>query len=289
MHGTHSIVLLIMSPTKLRNAVFTWNNPPDNAPEHLRNLVYGPLAVATYCIFGKEVGDSGTPHLQGYIEFTSRTQFSTARRVHLPGCHIEPRRGTQAQAIEYCKKDGEVTEYGSPKKQGKRTDLEAIQREIDAGATALEIADEHFSTWVTYRRSFAAYRQLKVTPRTWPFSTPDVYFIHGATGVGKTHSVYESLHQQLYRHIGSKTFFDGYQGHNAVLFDDVDPNLFTPYRWLQLLDKYPLDVEIKGGTTPFVATVIIITSNLEPRLFTHGWDPGHVDAFMRRITHVVEL
>lgn len=43
-------------------------------------------------------------HWQGYIEFKNgRKRLSAVKKV-LPGYHLEPRRGTQQQAIDYCKK-----------------------------------------------------------------------------------------------------------------------------------------------------------------------------------------
>lgn len=67
-----------------------------------------------YIIYGKEVGESGTPHLQGFIRFsTQRTLSSVIKKM--PGCHLEIARSA-SHAIEYCKKDGDFTERGDPPK-----------------------------------------------------------------------------------------------------------------------------------------------------------------------------
>ena len=51
-------------------------------------------------IFQEEVGESGTPHLQGYIEFKDKVRplsiFSSDR------FHWEKRKGTKSEAINYC-------------------------------------------------------------------------------------------------------------------------------------------------------------------------------------------
>ena len=56
-------------------------------------------------IIGEEVGDLGTPHLQGYIEFKTKKRpmgvFKEFNNIHWEKC-----KGTKAQNIEYCKKDG---------------------------------------------------------------------------------------------------------------------------------------------------------------------------------------
>ena len=56
-------------------------------------------------IIGEEVGESGTPHLQGYIEFKTKKRpmgvFKEFNNIHWEKC-----KGSKAQNIEYCKKDG---------------------------------------------------------------------------------------------------------------------------------------------------------------------------------------
>ena len=70
-----------------------------------------------YIIYGKEVGDSGTPHLQGVVVFpTQRSLGSVIKK--LPGCHVEITRALP-EAIQYCKKEGDFTERGTPPKTPK--------------------------------------------------------------------------------------------------------------------------------------------------------------------------
>ncbi len=65
-----------------------------------------------YLILGKEVGDEGTHHLQGYCVFKNRKQLSGAKK-HWPRAHLEIKRGTIAEAINYCKKDDDWQEWGN--------------------------------------------------------------------------------------------------------------------------------------------------------------------------------
>lgn len=54
--------------------------------------------------------ETGKEHIQGYIEFISPVRFTVVQKHFNEKCHCEPRKGTQEQAIEYCKKeDSRVT------------------------------------------------------------------------------------------------------------------------------------------------------------------------------------
>jgi len=64
-----------------------------------------------YVCWGKETGESGTPHLQGYARFRDAIGLSGVRKL-LETAHWEPRKGTEPQAIAYCEKDGDFTELG---------------------------------------------------------------------------------------------------------------------------------------------------------------------------------
>ena len=79
---------------------FTWNNPP-YAKCALFDLFESKGIKA---IIADEVGESGTPHFQGYIECPKRVRWSS---FGLPKeIHWEKRRGTQMDNIKYCSKDG---------------------------------------------------------------------------------------------------------------------------------------------------------------------------------------
>lgn len=54
---------------------------------------------------GREIGDSGTPHLQGYIELAVKKRFSFLKDV-LPKAHIEKAKGNRDSNIVYTQKEG---------------------------------------------------------------------------------------------------------------------------------------------------------------------------------------
>ncbi len=107
----------------------------------------------TYCIYGEEVGEQGTPHLQGYIEFSRRKRMQYVKRLISQRIHLESRRGSAEQAAEYCRKEGASTEYGdiSESNQGKRSDLDSAVQAIRDGSTIAELWENHTTTMVRFR------------------------------------------------------------------------------------------------------------------------------------------
>ena len=78
-------------------------------------------APCAYMLFGRERGDEGTPHLQGYVHFKNEKSLKQLKAL-MPRAHVEARKGTIQQAIEYCQKEGDWEEHGRETKdaQGKR-------------------------------------------------------------------------------------------------------------------------------------------------------------------------
>ncbi len=66
-----------------------------------------------YLVYGREVGDEGTPHLQGYVQFLRKLRLSGVRRLHAKA-HWEVAKGSAKQNLEYCSKQGDVQEFGVP-------------------------------------------------------------------------------------------------------------------------------------------------------------------------------
>lgn len=73
-----------------------------------------------YLCFGFEVGDQGTPHMQGYVYFVNETSFNSVRK-QIPRARIDVAKGTVEQNIKYTSKDGDWYEFGKKPQQGKAT------------------------------------------------------------------------------------------------------------------------------------------------------------------------
>ena len=80
--------------------VFTWNNYPTDWL-----ALVAPAFEGSAWLAGEEVGESGTPHLQGYVEFPVKVR--PAGYKGLPKqIHWESARGDKASNVNYCTKEG---------------------------------------------------------------------------------------------------------------------------------------------------------------------------------------
>lgn len=248
----------------MRNVCFTVNNP-----EEL--LDPSQWDCCTYCVYQHEEGEEGTSHFQGYAEFNGARTLSWFKQLDgLERAHIEIRRGTGSQAANYCmKQDGRIDgpyEWGEMKEQGKRSDLEAIRRELDENKPMKRIAEDHFSSWCRYHKSFVLYKLMHAQPRAWPM---ELVFIIGPTGTGKSRRAHEIAGDDVY-HKPLGKWWDNYNGEHTVVFDEFYGHSYPFSQLLQLCDRYPLMVESKGGTVPFVSRRIIFTSNQDPKDWYNG-------------------
>jgi len=107
-----------MAPVKkfrTNRICFTLNNYTEEECLSLQTSINSYLSHVVYAVVGKEVGASGTPHLQGYIRF--RPSFLLAKNgiiskwkslmPALARAHLEPAFGSDLDSKTYCSKEGE--------------------------------------------------------------------------------------------------------------------------------------------------------------------------------------
>lgn len=133
--------------------VATLNN---YTPEEVATLRNGRSELQ-YFIAGHEVGESGTPHLQIYFQLKKQVKITTMHRW--PGwarmAKIQPARGTDVEASDYCKKDGNFWELGERKSMGRkgaRSDLDSLKEAIERGDSYDDICETHFDTAAKYSK-----------------------------------------------------------------------------------------------------------------------------------------
>jgi len=268
--------------------VFTLNNYTDI---DLQRIMKAPDYIK-YVAFGREVGAEGTPHLQGYLCAWQPIRMSRLKS-YLPRAHLEVMMGRLQDNDKYCSKQSELTEIGERPMQGRRSDLIGFKRQIDAGATPVDIADQepHFGTFVKYHNGLEKYHHNSRMKRAKYDHTPiTIYVRYGEPGSGKTRWAYEHDPDLYAMPDLTGKWFGTYNGQSTVLFDDVEADQIPSLAvFKNITDRYPREVPIKGGFTCWKPKTIIITSNTEPRLWWKDMTPMDYDAVMRRIFRVTRV
>lgn len=243
-----------------RDWCFTLNNWTESEYNEIVNYKY------KYLIIGKEVGQQGTPHLQGYIEFNSGKQLKVLKKHLCERIHWEPRKGTKVQALEYCKKDKNFTEFGTPSSQGKRTDLLALRDEINNGRTVQDIRWNDPLTYHQYGRTLEALEN-DVNKKKWRKKMTKGIWYWGPTGSGKSYRAFQNYTPETHYNVpNDHGWWDNYCGQETVILNDFRGEI--PYnKLLDLCDEWPCEINRRNRPPlPFTSSIIIVTSSLHPSM-----------------------
>lgn len=263
---------------RARAFVFTINNYTDDDADAVKALA----SECKYVIAGFEVGEQGTPHIQGYVYFDSARTFKSVSKK-IPRAHLDKARGSPVANKDYCGKDKAILiEHGELPAQGERNDLKEV---IDIVKRTGRIADI-VETAKSYQSIKMAekYLEFKEEPRTWK---PEVRWYHGSTGSGKTRAAREWLGDDVYTSLDSIKWWQGYDGHANVLIDDIRKDFSKFHQLLKLLDRYEYRVETKGGSRQFRARRIAITAPYTPEVMWEGRED--VNQLVRRIDEIIQI
>lgn len=197
----------------------------------------------TYAVVGREIcPQTERPHLQCYFEFKNTMEQSTfTNKLGMPVYYFKARTGTAEQAADYCKKDGDFTEWGEISHQGQRTDLAECIDDIKTGMSEAELSLKHPTTFCHHMKWVQrmielhshpvekAYYPLsemcqRIQQRPIPFSHPDwcgAAVVQGGPGIGKTQYALAHFSSPLFvTHMDRLKFFDP-NVHDGIVFDDM--------------------------------------------------------------------
>lgn len=181
--------------------------------------------------------------------------------------HVEVCRGSFQANYDYCSKSsgipGTFKEEGQRPRQGERSDIAKACQEVKSGGLTA-VSDD--TILVKYHRGLSALMSIRASTQPHIFKRPDVIWIHGPTGCGKTKAAYD-FDPFLYKQTSTDGWFDGYYDQKTICIDDFDQGTFPLRELLQMLDGYKYQAKVKGGFTTLKATTIFITSHFEPEAY----------------------
>jgi len=112
----------------------------------------------------------------------------------------------------------------------------------------------------------------------------------GRTGTGKSRKAWADAGMDAYPKDPRTKFWCGYEGQANVIIDEFCGGIDISHM-LRWLDRYPVIVEVKGGSRCLNAANYWITSNVDPRAWYPEATEEQKEALLRRlnITHFDSL
>jgi len=297
---------------------FTLNNYTEAEIDRLKNI-----PNVTYLVFGKEVGDSGTPHLQGYIEFKNGRYFSGLKKFN-KRIRWGIRRGTSHQASMYCKKgeqakaewtlyseqhgggengpnfglNVDMFENGRLSQQGERTDLKILVDELMSGKITLnEIVIDNPKAYQECGRTLEKVVNIKTygknLTRTKLGIKTKIIWIYGPRAAEKDYLVYHYFNDiedniwKFPRGAGLDAKVN-YSGQKYTWLSDFRGKMLYE-DLLELADEWPLDFERKYMTDRinFVSEYIFITCPHTPwECYPNRTKKDSIEQLLRRCVRI---
>lgn len=271
--------------------LFTINNYTENDLRDIRAAVDNNWGC-NYICFGLEVGEQGTPHVQGYLQVTRRMRASTVNRRIGNRARLERARGSLEDNQKYTSKTREQDinpneiweEYGEPKEvpKKKKNDygnlIKLLQESsdiIDVITNHPELSVKHFSNIIRIREIIT--RKKEITsffgPFLWKtppgFATTDQWdrclWLKGPSGIGKTQYACSLIERPLFvRHIDQLRSFNANE-YGGIIFDDMNFLHWPRESQITLLDcEMPTAIHVRYKVVELPAyTKRLFTSNVD--------------------------
>uniref|UniRef100_A0A2K9LS45 ATP-dependent helicase Rep n=1 Tax=uncultured virus TaxID=340016 RepID=A0A2K9LS45_9VIRU len=268
-------------PTLAKRWCFTLNNP--KAPIQFNEV------TMDYLIYGNEVGESGTPHHQGFVVFKQQKRIANLKDIN-GLAHWEIANGTNEQAADYCKKEGDFLEFGEcPLDPQKKATPAGNKANKEKWRAINDKAKEGDLDWIdqnhpkVFNQSYRNLKQMKVDfmKRQPDLDGPCGIWYHGHAGVGKT-TLISKKYPGAYLKRAQNKWFDGYQGEEVVVVDDLDlTHTYMAYELKKLADAFCYMVEVKNSSMYIRPTRCVVTSQYT---IEEIWkdDPQTIAALKRR-------
>lgn len=234
-----------------------------------------------YRIQGYEIGESGTPHIQGYVCLKKKIRWARFQKIYPTITWFEKSKGTPYSNYEYCSKDKAFDELGlrptAPKQQKNK---DTTFSEALAASTVREglqiIKEKRPRDFLLHGEAIERnLKKAKLTPFTHTYLMEDftrqplnnldtTTLLTGPSNTGKTHYACAHFKNPLViSHIDTLKSLS--PDHDGIIFDDMSFKHWAPESVIHLIDQeFDREIHIRYGTTHIPAHT--------PKIFTHNTD-----------------
>lgn len=257
-------------------------------------------------VLGCEVGDGdGRRHLQ--VCFSFKNQRTCSQVLKNARMHLEVMKGQPSAARKYCLKErhNRSFEWGEPvedtSSQRKKASAKGGEATKKMYAWVMDkvvkgdyqsVMHEHPSVYLSHCKNFATARQLLIPEgKDLPAGEKvKAYFAYGAPGSGKSlwvRKIAEALgYDRTYTKTPETTWWQGYNGEDCVIVDDLAPNHVKGQQWelKKWAEPYAFPMQMKGGGMTIRPKCILITSNYSFDVLLSQLSPVELAAVRRRYT-----
>lgn len=230
------------------------------------------------------------PHVQGYVVFK---QPKTAPEIKVLfetiTVHLEQRRGTHEQARTYCSKvETRITGpwiLGTDEIVSDEPEWNwiGVCKAVEEG----KLSEVPLWAQVAFEKRIASLFRLMITPRN---KMCELILIIAPSGTGKSklaNHVAPSAIRPIVKHDG-EVWYEGYIGQKVAIFDNVSSQKIMKYdHLLELVDRYPMVLNVKGSSAPCAIETVIITSVSNYKTWWKYPEIVDFSELERRITHTI--
>ena len=293
-----------------RKFLLTINNPEIHGMTHEEIIERIQRFNPDYFCLADEIGISGTEHTHVFVYSESPMRFSTMKN-RFPTAHIDKATGSCKSNRDYIRKDGKwaETDKALTKVEGTFAEYGNLPNEADEkspkmaqliqwvrdGLTNQEILESDPSYALRTKDIDVLRQELRTAEYIGKNRDVQVHYIFGATGTGKTRSIYEKHPAGDICRITNyatkgHTNFDSYRGEAVLVLEEFHSQIPIA-DLLNILDIYPLKLPARYYDRVACYIVVYMTSNIpleEQYTGIQKDKPETWNAFLRRIHTVTE-
>lgn len=267
--------------------------------DEIKSYITG-LKTNIYYLCCEHIGQENK-HYHIYCQFKSSIALSI-KKLH--GCHIETSYGSAQQNIAYVKAEDKkhkslnitsilIDEEGEPKlRDGAHTIREIENMSTDEVKDVPAMYYNVVEKIKSKQQEEQSFLDMLTEIENDTLKGPEVYYLTGPSGRGKTYGAYKlALSKYKKEDIGKMLINNNFfkitnQNAKCFVIEEFRPSQLHASDFLQLIDKYGFNCNIKGGFITIRPKCFIICSIIPPEEI---YKEEINEQFRRRLTKVYEV